>query len=253
VSRPSRAALFACALLLAVATTARAETIAALHCNDDQGQPLAKGKTVTVTGIVTGQFSTEKNARLYIQDATGGINVYGAAKDCVAVGDSVRVTGSVAGFNGLTEITGTKDAPPKIERLGKAVVQPEPVVLTLAQVLASLDSSGCEPNESRLVRIDHVVLRSSRGDALADTSTFRGDANWRLVPADGDKPWVSMRTLAAPGCADAPSFDGVRVPVGPVSVTGILSQYTGRDQTKGGYQILPRSRDDIRALPPAKQ
>jgi len=252
VSRFVRGAL--CAALLLAFTTSHAETIGSLHFNDADGQPLTKGKSVTVTGVVTGQFSTEKNARLYVQDATGGINVYGAAKNCAAVGDSVRVTGTVTAFNGLTELGGTADAPPKIEPLGKAAVQPEAVVLTLAQVLASLDSSGCEPNESRLVRIENVALRSPRGEALTDTTTFHDDTNWRIVPADGaDKPWVLVRTATAPGCSGGASWNGGRIPVGPLSVTGILSQYTGRDNTKGGYQLLPRSRDDIRAMPPAKK
>ena len=179
-----RTAAFCALLSLACACSAHAESmsIGSIHCNDADGMPLTKGKPVSFTGIVTGQFSTDVNVKLYIQDATGGVNVYGTPKNCVALGDSVRVSGVVAGFRGLTEITGTDEAPLAVELLGHATLAPTPLALTIEQVLATGDKSGCEPNESRLIQLNDVRILSGHGEALPDTAIF-ADGTYVLVSA----------------------------------------------------------------------
>src|ERR1051325_1736878 len=57
-------ALFAVAL--AVPAFAAGSVIDSLHCNDSTGVSLMKGRTVTLSGVVIGQFSSARNARLYL-------------------------------------------------------------------------------------------------------------------------------------------------------------------------------------------
>ena len=72
------------------------------------------GSQVTVEGIVGGDFQGASRLNgYYLQDAPGdldpltsdGIFVFYPGGPDVAVGDRVRVTGTVAEFNGLTELT----------------------------------------------------------------------------------------------------------------------------------------------------
>jgi len=80
---------------------------------DGDVSPLV-GDVVTTQGIVTGDFETfAALAGFYIQDAAGdgdtatsdGLFIFNAARDDVAVGDLVAVTGDVVEFNGITELS----------------------------------------------------------------------------------------------------------------------------------------------------
>ncbi len=251
--RPYRIRLLGACLLLSLAcalpAVAATTTIGSLHCNDADGAPLTKGQTVTITGVVVGQFSVDRSVKLYVEDATGGVNVFGSPKNCVPLGDSVRVTGVVTGFNGLTEITGSAETPIAIDSLGHAAVVPAPLQLTLDQLNATEQPGGCEPNESRLVQLDNVRILSAKGEALPDTARFADNTNYRLVTSAADTNYVMMRVNDATGCGLSGSLVGQPVPAGvPLRVDGVISQYMGRGRTHGGYQLLPRGRDDIRRM-----
>src|SRR5258706_372970 len=82
-------------LLIAWPGAAAAVPIGPLHCNASTGVTRASGQVVTITGVVTAHFSSDKLARLYVQDSTAGVCVYGSPMNCAALGDSVRVTGTV--------------------------------------------------------------------------------------------------------------------------------------------------------------
>jgi DNA/RNA endonuclease YhcR with UshA esterase domain len=234
-------------LLVSWLRAATAEPLGTLHCNDSTGVSNAAGRSVTISGIVTAQFSTDRIARIYVQDATGGICVYGPPKNCVAIGDSVRVTGKVESFGGLTEITGSSGAPLKIAPLGKSSVPLVALGLTPTDARATQQADGCEPNESRLVLVRDVLVRGVDGSMPAPGSRFTSDTNYRLAHAAADSAtdWVVMRVGSNSACDSSRTLVGQPVPIMPVQVTGVLSQYLGRSATKGGYQILPRMRDDV--------
>ncbi len=250
---PSPFALAAVAVAaLALAATAHAESMGALHCNDDAGAPRRKGETVTVSGVVTAQFSTARSAHLFLQDATGAIGVYASPKNCAAVGDSLRVTGVVSSYNGLTQLAGTAEQPVRIDSLGRAARVPEPLVRTLAQLRAAAQADGCEPDESRLVRVENVLIRAIHGERPAAGATFGDDTNYLLVSATDSTSTLPMRVVDPEGCDLSRSLEGHPIPAEvPVGVTGILSQFTGRNATTGGYQLLPRGRDDVQPMPAA--
>jgi predicted extracellular nuclease len=239
-------------MMLAIPHSSAAITIGSLHCSGPDGVSKMKGQAVTVTGVVVGQFSTARNAKLYVQDETGAVCVFGSSKDCAAVGDSLRVDGVVGGYNGLTEITGAADQAVVIANLGHATRIPAPQLLTLAQVNATEGADGCEPNESRLIQLSNVRILSAAGDSLAVGSKFADNTNYRLVPAGADTVYVTLRVSDPEGCDLSKSLEGQPIPLGRITIVAILSQYTGRGQSHGGYQVLPRGRDDIRAAASAK-
>ncbi len=83
------------------------------------------GDTVTVIGVVyvgTATFTvpTASNYNIYIQDATGGTQVYNVpTSDSWLPGDSVQVTGRVSPFDGEYEIARfSSSSPPVIQKLG---------------------------------------------------------------------------------------------------------------------------------------
>ena len=247
-----RSVLTILALLGASSCVAQAEPIGPLHCNDSTGVTRAMLRSVTIVGTVSAQFSTEKSARFYVQDSTGGVCVFGPTKNCAAVGDSVRVSGDVASFSGLTEITGSAESPLAIEALGKSRAPVVALALSPARIQATLQPDGCEPNEGRLVLLHNVLIRAASGGLVAAGGKFTEGTNYRLMHAGGDSTtnWAMMRIASATGCEGSRSLAGAPIPATAVQIVGVLTQYMGRGSTSGGYQLLPRTPADLQ--PPTR-
>ena len=235
------------ALLLGWLRAVAADPLRFLHCNSENGMSLAAGKQVTISGIVTAQFSTGKTSRFYVQDRTGGICVFGSPKHCPALGDSVRVTGRVASYAGLTQITGDAQSPLRFAAFGRGSRPVAAFVLSPMDVRRTQQPDGCEPNESRLVQVPDVFVRNVGGGLTAPGAKFAVDTTYRLVHvgADSATNWVLIRVLPTTGCGPSNSLAGQPIPLMPVQVTGVLSQYSSRNAALNGYQILPRTRGDV--------
>lgn len=244
MSRPLAPLLLCLSCLLA--TMASADPIAALHAKDAASRT---GKPATVHGVVTAVYSTAKTTRLYLQDETGGVCLYGTPVTCAALGDSLEVTGVVSVYGGLTEISGRTDAPLVVAKQGRAARVPKPAVLTVAQLNAVEKPDGSEPDESRLVTIRNVWIRMMDGSAPVADARFKDDTNYRLVPGaagpDTSAAFAILRVQDAEGCEGLASLDGAAIPMGAVDVTGVVSQHADRTTGKGGYQVLPRIPTDL--------
>jgi predicted extracellular nuclease len=112
------------------------------------------GSTVTVEGVVTAGRGQVLARNFYLQDASGGLQVFlpTASPAQPVVGDSVRVTGPMAVFNGEQQISGSAIT---VEALGTGTV-PAPRNLNAAAVLDSLV-------EGQLVRVDSLEVISITG------------------------------------------------------------------------------------------
>ena len=96
-----------------VITTASVNTVtinAIQFTTNPNGDSPLVGQTVTTQGVVTGTYVTTTNQHGYfIQDAPGawnGIHVFqGTNSNLPTLGNQVQVTGNVAEFNGLTQLT----------------------------------------------------------------------------------------------------------------------------------------------------
>ena len=234
-------------LLVSWLGAAAAESIGSLHCNDARGESVAVGRVVTIAGVVTAQFSTAKNARLFVQDGTGGVSAFGPPPECVALGDSVRVTGEVASLGGQTQVTSGTRSPLRIEALGRGSRPVVALALAPTDVRGTRQPDGCEPNESRLVLVHDVLVRTAGGGVPAAGARFTIDTDYRLAhaAADSASDWVPMRVWSTSPCDASRTLVGQPVPTTPVQVTGVVSQYSSRTPTQGGYLILPRTRDDV--------
>ena len=150
-----------------VVVACAADTAAPLRIGDVQGDGASSpyvGQSVTVEGIVTGDFQDDDSDRdsdlggFYIQDlspdndpdTSDGIFVYDSRAD-VAVGDVVRVTGEVAEFFSETQL-----APTSVAVIGTGAIDPVPLEMPVAGSIRNRDGvriADLESYEGMLVRI----------------------------------------------------------------------------------------------------
>ncbi len=187
--------------------------------------------------LVRGVFSRVKGAFAYLQDGSAGIALRqpsGSFQDqitsgAIVAGDSVEVLGTLSSFNGLKQFNEANIEAVRV--LQKGVGVPAPLVRTLTE----LTNNG-EALESRLVRVE--------GASFSETGTFAERSNYTLNQNG------ATFTVRVANAADT-DVDGVAIPSGTTTVTGILSQFNSTGV--GGYQLLPiRTTDigDAAPLPP---
>ena len=172
------------------------------------------GSVVTVTGVVTN--GDELGPIRYIEDATAGLALYDPTTLAKVVrGDEITVTGTLVDFNGLMEMDPVTNY--STNSTGHSIA---PQVITPLQI--------GEATEGELVQIDNVLF--SNGGSLFTVGTHDFTSN-------GQPGKVYIRS----GSPLANSL----IPMGPVTLIGISSQYTFSIPANDGYQILPRDSSDI--------
>ncbi|WP_456277479.1 DUF6359 domain-containing protein [Bacillus sp. AK128] len=183
-----------------------------------EARQLSNNTVVTVEGIVTADNSAIGGGKLstYIQDETGGINLYSSTSQELKEGDKVKVTGSLAEYRGLKEImpAGT------VEVLAENQTLPQPKSITLSDLQ---NKEIAEPLEGQLVKITGYVNS-------VPSSPAGGGYNVSFVDADFNS--TTLRVLEGTNAIDALE-EGKWY-----EVTAILSQYDS-------YQIIPRKASDI--------
>ncbi len=178
-----------------------------------EARQMPVGSTVTVTGIAS-HGSVFAPSKRDIQDATAGIVIYDPKVSTVDKGDSITVTGKLSSYQGLLEITSVSSV--QVLSTGHTVT---PIVISASQI--------GEAYEGMLVQIHHVVF-SDGGN------TFVKSTNYSFT-SDGVKGQIRTENF---------DLDGKVIPIGEVTLTAIVSQYTFSDPNTG-YQLLPRGYDDI--------
>ncbi len=172
------------------------------------------GATVTITGIVTN--GDELGPIRYIEDSTAGLALYDpTALSGVVRGEEVTVSGILVDYNGLMEMTPVNSN--ITNSTGNSII---PQLITPIQV--------GENTESELVQINNVIFNSGGSLFIVGTHDFT---------ANGETGKVYIR-------AGNP-LENSLIPMGPVTLIGISSQYTFSVPANDGYQILPRDSSDI--------
>lgn len=196
--------------------------------NDGQGVPKKLNEIVTVTGIVTA--SKQFGSPSYIQDATGGMAIYDFNfSGAVNIGDEVTVTGKVTQFNGLTELANVT-----IDQLAPNVGAIDPVETTIEDLLAD-GQNGIEKYESTLILLRNISVNTATWTVTGSGTNYKiSNGSKELdIRVDND---VDFANLAAPG--------------GTFDVVGVVSQYQRTSPFVGGYQLMPRMKEDIIAKGP---
>ncbi len=181
------------------------------------------GETYNVAGVVTTANFTESLGRLnvYIQDETGGINLYKATLDNdFPIGTKVNVIGEVTQYRGLTELSISS-----IEKIGLGTV-PAPIEITASDWLANP-----EQYEGKRIKISNVT--KVEGDWPAEGSSVN------LTMSDESKQNFTMRIDADT------DIDGSPEPSYPLDVIGVASQFTYSEPPNDGYQVIPSNYSDL--------
>ncbi len=199
-------------------------TIGTIRADDANGEPLLLGQRVKVRGVVTagsGVFSVSDN-NIFVQDATGGVNVFQQSKigPEVTEGDKVEVDGWVDVLAGLTRIT-----TPTITIKARGVIIPEPIVLTTQEITAS----GAQ-YEGSLVQVKEVHMAGGTWPEAGSDGTVLVD--------DGS----GACTLFIDEDAGIPSASEIP---DTMNVTGILGQRDTAFPFLSDYRLMPRSGADI--------
>lgn len=187
---------------------------------DGDGKPDRSGQTVTVTGIVIAPDSIfdTRYTDIYIQDTSGGVNVFSFTFQNADLGDSILVTGRVDWYRGKTEISNAD-----ITLLARNRTLPSPRILTCRQ-------ANSESYEGELIAISGVKIS---GLFLASNT------NYNLEDSSGTTQVRIDAQTEIPGYICSPDT---------FTIIGIKSQYTAdTSQPLTGYQLLPRYRNDFSA------
>ncbi|MGH1365400.1 MAG: T9SS type A sorting domain-containing protein [Calditrichia bacterium] len=201
--------------------------------DDSDGNLIYLGLSARLTGVLTvatGVFSAT-NVDVYMQDATGGTNVFAFGLDStfsMTRGNSYTVIGTIAQFNGKGEII-PNDLTADIIDNG-AATEPGPVTATLAD----LNGGNSEGLEGQLVAIAGVTNTG----AADPWPAVDNNANVEITDDGG----TNVYTLRVDSDTD---IDGSAEPAWPVNVQGILTQFDNSPPYTEGYQILPRDLGDV--------
>ncbi|MEW5762133.1 MAG: CehA/McbA family metallohydrolase [Bacillota bacterium] len=204
-----------------------------LDAVDASGQPTRLDEdNVTIEGIaLVGKGVLDAGKTIYVQDETGGIALYasGGLPD-VAQGDRVRVTGKVAFYKGLTELSPGSN-PQFLTVLSHNNPLPTPRDTALSELTAF---NTAEPLEGTLVRVEAKV---SGVPANPDSG---GGYNVKITDANSGNE-IILRVMTSTGIDPASALQ-----VGKTyTITGIVGQYDSSSPYTSGYQIFPRAASDI--------
>ncbi len=186
-----------------------------------------KGQIVTVEGIATmytgGFYAGSTGTKFYLQDESGGIQVYcPGGRDVVSVriGDRVRVTGEIAVYRDSLEII-PSIYPDDVQVLGREE-PPAPLPITVKQ------ATGDESILGRLTQIEGTVTRIEEFNYSFEVDITDDTGETALV-------YIEKQTGVDPEFLDL----GQRY-----RVTGISELYSTR------WQLKPRLSSDFRRVYP---
>ena len=190
---------------------------------DGDGILVNDGVAARLTGVAiveNGTFSTS-DMDVYIQDATGGINLFmfSQAAQAITIGHEYTVVGTLDQYNGKAEII--PDDVADITDGGTATV-PDVIVITIDDLL-----NEPETYEGMLIQIL---------DADNVGGTWPGP---NITLNDG-----STNTLTMYIDSDTDIDESIEGEY-PMDVTGVFSQFDNSSPYTSGYEIIPRSVTDL--------
>ncbi len=172
--------------------------------------------TVTIAGVVTAQPGRFRNDNLYLQDVSGGLQVFGVSFGLgLLEGDTIEVTGELGAFNDQLQLLS-----PRIgSNIRRGGTPPTPLDIRTAQAAAA--TTPLSANIGRLVRVRAVTVGTFAGsnapiDDGSGAATLRLDGN-----ANGN---IGTGRFQAGTC---------------YNITGILGFF------RGATQLQPRSPQDV--------
>jgi len=211
-----------------------AKDINDLRVNDVDGRNIYDGYGVHIAGVTTvgyGVFdgtTASDNTDYFIQDGTGGINVFKFGQHTVQpnLGDAVEIWGSLDQYNGKLEITDGDCDTLEVELVGPGVV-PSPAPIECWELGEAVEG---------LLISTRVLLP----DSLVGMTTPTGNTNINFGQSGCESKLLFFDADAGLG--------GISIPYRVVDVVGIASQFDFSAPYDGFYEIVPRYTTDLTFL-----
>jgi hypothetical protein len=205
---------------------------------DGDGLPDRMGEVVTIEATATcggTLFSGGSGLSFYVQDATAGINVYSGGVTPgfdISPGDSLRITGEITQYNGLTEIVPRSES--DLDYLSS------PGVPDARQMVFHQDVS--ESVEGLLLAFGD---RSAQQWVTVANQPSQAGGGYNFEVWNGQAA-VSVRVDGGTGIDVSGIEPGVRL-----FMYGLGGQYDSEPPYETGYQLLPRSQSDLEVYSPS--
>lgn len=202
------------------------KNISALRVNDVNGVSILKDSAVYIKGIVYGvdMQGSATSLQYTLIDPTGGVGIFRSGANNPPIislvpeeGDSVKVYGKVGEFNGLTQVN-----------MDSIILISKGNPLRAPRVVTRLD----ETTESNLVRFNNAQIIDTLANSASGTTL-------RIVSGTDS---MDLRIDA-----DVSLF-GQPFPSQKFDVIGLGGQFDNSNPKNSGYQLLPRSINDIIAI-----
>ncbi|MEM7298921.1 MAG: lamin tail domain-containing protein, partial [Bacteroidota bacterium] len=193
---------------------------------EDDGISIAEARAATGVVTIQGTVITPdygfSNGQYYIQDATGGINVFhSGSQGLVSQGDLVQIVGEIGSFADQVQISPDGENPVTVISQGNAL----PSAATLDEAGLTVDNSL----QGTLVTISGVSITENQWPVEAISSGSNHDVD-AMVGATAFFITIDRGESF---------YDGSAIPGEPLTVTGVLAR-DGDD-----VQILPFNDGDI--------
>ena len=187
----------------------------------------AAAEFVTINGIVTSFPGQVDNSFTWIEDETGGIQIFSSALEGtdppIEIGDRIEISGTLSEFGGQLQIGGTVS----LNALEKDVLVPVPMASTTGEIAAA-GPVPTAPLQGRLVSLTGVEITADFGS---------GSLNVQNATINDGSGAAIMRI--DDGVANRDNLPSL-YPAGTCyDVVGMVGSFDGAGQ------IFPRSTDDI--------
>jgi DNA/RNA endonuclease YhcR with UshA esterase domain len=212
-------------------------TIAEARKDDDNNlipDHSVTGDTLMITGVLTSSRLSGSTATYFVQDATGGIEIFhtGSPTTTYSMGDSVFVIGTVIQYHGLDEIE-----PLALDTLHFGIIKHNAVMPKAKKITLHQYVTNGEKYEGTLIEIDSLNKASGTWPVSSGGSGTIYLTN--RSKADTTQMYINAAT----------NIGGTTEPAYPVNVVAIGSQYSAGSTLNSGYEILPRDSNDIKSTP----
>ena len=190
--------------------------------------------TMLVYGIITSPNFQATQTSYFMQDATGGINLFSftLVSAPFAIGDSVYAIGTVQQFHGLTEFV-----PLTLDAQNLGVLKHNAKVPTAKRLTLHEFATNSETYEGQLIEVDTLYKASGTWPA---SGVFASVYVTNKSKADTAQLFLDNDT----------NIDGTPEPAYPINVVGIVSQYSSATTVyNNGYELMPRDTSDIKHTP----
>ncbi len=189
----------------------------------------ASGEFVTVSGIVTSSPGQVESGYTFIEDETGGIEIYSSAlvglTPPVEIGDRIEVSGTLSQYGNALQVGGAVS----LNDHEEDVLTPVPLSTTTAEIAAA-GPDPKDPLQGRLVKITAAEI----------TDVFGSAGHYRNAYIDDGSGSTIIRVAGGLVATSDGSELNAAYPVGTCyDIVGLAYSYSGDGQ------IFPRSTADI--------